>query len=85
MNHSIPENIQNTTHVTETSPTLKQISENIESNPQLNKFYNDIENCFRKYLNETDFSQFNNIFKNIQGRENIKSFFEKSQFHLSIF
>lgn len=77
MNHSISENIQNTTHVTDTSLTLKQISENIESNPQLNKFYNDIENCFRKYLNETDFSQFNNIFKNIQGRENIKSFFEK--------
>ena len=77
MNHSIPENIPNTTHVTDTSLTTKQISENIESNPQLNKFYNDIENCFRKYINETDFSQFNNIFRNIQERENIKSVFEK--------
>lgn len=77
MNHSIPENIPNIIHETETSPALKQISENMESNPQLNKFYNDIENCFKKYLNETDFPLFNNIFKNIQERENIKSFFKK--------
>lgn len=77
MNYHIPENIPNATHSIGKSPTTKEIYENIESNPQLNKFYDDIKNCFRKYLDKNKFSQFIDIFEKIQERENIKSFFEK--------